>query len=509
MTKGVSVTCLPVQTRLILTAAPLYRTTVFKMEIKVSVEGVQRVVCGVTEKTTCQEVVIALAQALGRSGRYTLREKFKEYERNVTPDELLLESLEKYGQQAREVQLTLQHLGPSLGDWTNKPRPQLRRAEGGGRMRRGSGGGTGLYRQSLPPLSRLRPQSELPPEEVKRPKRKSLTLMEEAWGWLENLGRGGKQQLGRDKGKNKEDDKGDGPGDKAVVKPDKIPPASGERQGRDKKEKNKTENQGIISCLGKHRRQDRENERLGIKEGEQQKSPKKDQSTATPEQDGVTQPQDRDEAVELRRLVIQQQAILRELELKTDSADEQIGQLETQLAEKQSLPELSEDEEQLEFWRNELKAEEGYEKDLQRQFLELKEKAAECKNKLEECKNKLQRMDLTNLRTSQSQHTPHDEAPGQTTKPSETEGNRESATEGNEPADGPKRDSKERTVVTRLDPKLPYVLVSANQIAESQVSGPSELREWWSRWTEAQKPNSRSKVVHRSEITIHLGSTRV
>lgn len=29
------------------------------------VEGVQRIVCGVTEKTTCQEVVIALAQALG------------------------------------------------------------------------------------------------------------------------------------------------------------------------------------------------------------------------------------------------------------------------------------------------------------------------------------------------------------------------------------------------------------------------------------------------------------
>lgn len=31
------------------------------------VDGVQRVVCGVTEATTCQEVVIALAQAIGRS----------------------------------------------------------------------------------------------------------------------------------------------------------------------------------------------------------------------------------------------------------------------------------------------------------------------------------------------------------------------------------------------------------------------------------------------------------
>lgn len=29
------------------------------------VDGVSRVVCGVTEETTCQDVVIALAQALG------------------------------------------------------------------------------------------------------------------------------------------------------------------------------------------------------------------------------------------------------------------------------------------------------------------------------------------------------------------------------------------------------------------------------------------------------------
>lgn len=37
------------------------------MELKVWVDGVQRIVCGVTEFTTCQEVVIALAQAIGKS----------------------------------------------------------------------------------------------------------------------------------------------------------------------------------------------------------------------------------------------------------------------------------------------------------------------------------------------------------------------------------------------------------------------------------------------------------
>lgn len=40
------------------------------MELKVWVDGVQRIVCGVTEVTTCQEVVIALAQAIGMRKDY-------------------------------------------------------------------------------------------------------------------------------------------------------------------------------------------------------------------------------------------------------------------------------------------------------------------------------------------------------------------------------------------------------------------------------------------------------
>lgn len=39
------------------------------MELKVWVDGIQRVVCGVSEQTTCQEVVIALAQAIGEFSR--------------------------------------------------------------------------------------------------------------------------------------------------------------------------------------------------------------------------------------------------------------------------------------------------------------------------------------------------------------------------------------------------------------------------------------------------------
>lgn len=43
----------------------LFARSLATMEVKVFVDGVARVVCGVTKETTCQDVVIALAQALG------------------------------------------------------------------------------------------------------------------------------------------------------------------------------------------------------------------------------------------------------------------------------------------------------------------------------------------------------------------------------------------------------------------------------------------------------------
>lgn len=36
------------------------------MELKVWVEGVARVVCGLSRSTSCQDVVIALAQSIGK-----------------------------------------------------------------------------------------------------------------------------------------------------------------------------------------------------------------------------------------------------------------------------------------------------------------------------------------------------------------------------------------------------------------------------------------------------------
>lgn len=51
------------------------------MELKVWVDDVQRIVCGVNQSTTCHDIVLALAVATGQTGRFTLIEKFRNNER--------------------------------------------------------------------------------------------------------------------------------------------------------------------------------------------------------------------------------------------------------------------------------------------------------------------------------------------------------------------------------------------------------------------------------------------
>ncbi|KAG9475588.1 ras association domain-containing protein 7 isoform X2 [Eleutherodactylus coqui] len=84
------------------------------MELKVWVDGVQRVVCGVTEQTSCQDVVIALAQAIGQTGRYVLIQTLRDKERQLLPHERPLEFLSKSGQYANDVHFVLKRTGPSL-----------------------------------------------------------------------------------------------------------------------------------------------------------------------------------------------------------------------------------------------------------------------------------------------------------------------------------------------------------------------------------------------------------
>ncbi|KAI4885032.1 hypothetical protein NFI96_017709 [Prochilodus magdalenae] len=90
------------------------------MELKVWVDGVVRVVCGLSEETSCQDVVIALAQAIGKfhaqdcqTGRYVLIQRLRDTERQLLATERPLESLAKLGQHSSEVQFYLRRTGPS------------------------------------------------------------------------------------------------------------------------------------------------------------------------------------------------------------------------------------------------------------------------------------------------------------------------------------------------------------------------------------------------------------
>ncbi|XP_033933427.1 ras association domain-containing protein 7-like [Pseudochaenichthys georgianus] len=91
------------------------------MELKVWVQGVVRVVCGLSENTSCQDVVIALAQAIGQTGRYILILKLRGTERQLVADERPLQHLAHLGQQAAEVQFVLRRTGPSLSEGKETP----------------------------------------------------------------------------------------------------------------------------------------------------------------------------------------------------------------------------------------------------------------------------------------------------------------------------------------------------------------------------------------------------
>ncbi|KAM9861287.1 ras association domain-containing protein 7-like isoform 1-T2 [Aulostomus maculatus] len=91
------------------------------MELKVWVEGAVRVVCGISLTTSCQDVVIALAQAIGQTGRYILIMKLWGTERQLVADDCPLQHLAQLGQLAAEVQLILRRTGPSLSDGSVRP----------------------------------------------------------------------------------------------------------------------------------------------------------------------------------------------------------------------------------------------------------------------------------------------------------------------------------------------------------------------------------------------------
>uniref|UniRef100_A0A0N5AWP5 Ras-associating domain-containing protein n=1 Tax=Syphacia muris TaxID=451379 RepID=A0A0N5AWP5_9BILA len=91
------------------------------MELKVTVDNVERCISGLTEDTTCAQIIYALAHATGQKGRFVLVERFRDTEQSLAPSDRPLEMLRKrssdgYGQ---PVTFVLRRLDSSSSSSTN------------------------------------------------------------------------------------------------------------------------------------------------------------------------------------------------------------------------------------------------------------------------------------------------------------------------------------------------------------------------------------------------------
>lgn len=429
----------------------------------------------------------------------------------MMPGERLLETLDKYGEQAREVRLSLHHSGPSTWDEMSRtnvgryqPCPPLRRKDPGSRLRRGSSSLT-LHRQSLPPLSCSRQEAEEQKEDLKRPKRKSLTLIEEAWEWLESLGKGMVYSTASDKESSRRSNKRNLTSLDVFLTVDDDSSGQGSRSKiRGQKGLNSDLDQTSCCMGGQSRAKESKHSK---------KTPKAPQSDHL---SNTSSTRVEDEKSSLRETIVCQLSCLQDLQVQIARIDKQIFELEekqrAKRAEEEAQQRMVEEElEQIKFWENELMAEEGYEKDLQRQFLEMKAKALECKPKLEEYKRKMQGLDFF-----PAQIVAHTDSEMVSKAGANTAATTEVSTVSNE---GVRRQQSERDGGGNIDRKLqpkedfnpPHAVVAPSQMRERRPTGPIELREWWTRWSEAQSSQSKTKqkVIHRSELTIYLGSAKV
>lgn len=411
----------------------------------------------------------------------------------MTPSDRVLETLERYGEQAKEVQLILIHNGPSVCDEMSRtkvgryqPCPALRRKDAGTRLWRGSSS-PNLHRQSLPPLSCSKQDAEQQREELKRPKRKSLSLMEEARGWLESLGKGNIYSTASDKESSKKADKRNRTSLNVCLSVDKGRSSKSKVRGKERILKSDRQ---TTCCTGNQTRD---------------KESKHDKNSQEANPDDLICPNcstTEDEQNRLRETIIHQLSCLQDLQTQIADIDTQISKLEerqrAQKAEREAQQRKVEEEiEQMRFWENELKGEESYEKDLQRQFLEMRTKAAECKATLEDYKSKKQRIHLPAQNVAQSDSNVVLNVGANAATEISTK-------DANEQRSGPEEDES-------VNRKPPHALVPPQQMKERRLTGPTELREWWARWAEAQRSQShaKAKVIHRSELTIYLGSSKV
>ncbi|ETN80251.1 Ras association domain protein [Necator americanus] len=80
------------------------------MELKVSVDGVERSISGVSNETTCAQIIYALAHAISQKGRFVMVEKYRNKERRLSPVDKPLELLEKWREHMSNVTFVLKKI---------------------------------------------------------------------------------------------------------------------------------------------------------------------------------------------------------------------------------------------------------------------------------------------------------------------------------------------------------------------------------------------------------------
>lgn len=323
--------------------------------------------------------------------------------------------------------------------------------------------------------------------------------MEEAWDWLESLGKGKVYSTARDKESSRSDKRNRMSLDFSLTVDQDNSASSSRGKAKGQKALKSDLDHQTSCCIG--------NQTRG-KESKHSKKPHETKSNPCGSSCATTE----DEKNTLRETIICQLMHLQDLQSQIMCIDRHIFELDegqrARIAAQEAQERIVEEEmEQIRFWENELKSEEGYEKDLQHQFLEMRAKAVECKAKLEEYKCKMQQLDFFRGAVQEDSETASKLDTNAATGISAV-----LALDGNlQQTDADGKANVNRKLLPREDDSHPHALVHPNQIKERRPTGPTELREWWTRWSEAHSSQSQThkKVIHRSELTIYLGSTKV
>lgn len=90
------------------------------MDFRVYLDGIQRIVSGVTLETTCKDIVLCLAQATQQFGKFILVERWRNNERLLNPNDYPIKLLSQWGEYASDVMFIMKRCDQPLADSSAK-----------------------------------------------------------------------------------------------------------------------------------------------------------------------------------------------------------------------------------------------------------------------------------------------------------------------------------------------------------------------------------------------------